>query len=94
MEKNRHIFSEEYEELLGFGYSRETDAATLTYYLQRFSQDELMALIRQRISQEHIDELAALLMRLMKTYLTDDEYHRHFLRDGEEAENQSPKTLR
>lgn len=81
MERHRHSFVEEYDGLVGFGFDREHDAYTLTYYLQKFSDDETMALLRERMSQEDMEELFELLNRLLKAYLSDEEYHRVFLKD-------------
>ena len=72
---------EEHEGLVGFGLSREGNEHTLTYYLQKFSDDQLMALIRERMSDVDMEELFNLLGRLLKKYLTDEEYHRCFLKD-------------
>ena len=81
MSKNTHRFVEEYDGLVGFGFSRDVDECTITYYLQRFSEDELMALIRGRMSQKDMEELFNLITRLMKQHLTEEEYHKHFLKD-------------
>ncbi len=81
MEKNKHRFVEEYDGLVGFGLTRETDECTLIYYLQRFSEDRLMALIRDRMSQEDMEALFNVITRLMKKHLTEEEYHKHFLKD-------------
>ena len=81
MPRHSHQFVEEYDGLVGFGLSREGDEFTLTYYLQKFSDDELMALIRGRMSDHDMEELFTLLGRLLKTYLSDEEYHEYFLRD-------------
>jgi hypothetical protein len=59
------------------------DEHTLTYYLQKFSDDQLMTLIRGRMSEEDMEELFSLLGRLLKTYLNDEEYHTYFLKDEE-----------
>jgi hypothetical protein len=83
MQKHSHKFVEEYDGLVGFGLSREVDEHTLTYYLQKFSDDQLMALIRGRISDEDMEEVFNLLGRLLKEYLNDEEYHRYFLKDEE-----------
>jgi hypothetical protein len=83
MEKNKHRFVEEYDGLVGFGLTRETDECTLIYYLQRFSEDQLMALIRDRMSQEDMEALFNIITRLMKKHLTEEEYHKHFLKDDE-----------
>lgn len=82
MTKHTHRFVEEYDGLVGFGFDREGDQNTLTYYLQKFSDDECMALIRERISQGDMEELFDLLTRLLKTCLTEEEYHKVFLKEG------------
>ena len=81
MGKHSHRFVEEYDGLVGFGLSREGDEYTLTYYLQKFTDDQLMALIRGRMSDSDMEELFNLLGRLMKQYLTEEEYHEYFLKD-------------
>ena len=81
MQKHSHKFVEEYDGLVGFGLSREVDEHTLTYYLQKFSDDQLMALIRDRMSDEDMGEVFNLLGRLLKEYLNDEEYHTYFLKD-------------
>ena len=83
MEKHTHRFVEEYDGLMGFGFSREVDEKTLTYYIQKFSDDRFMELIRGRMSQEDIEALFDFLSRIMKQYLTEEEYHRYFLKDEE-----------
>jgi uncharacterized protein with von Willebrand factor type A (vWA) domain len=83
MQKHSHKFVEEYEGLVGFGLSREVDEHTLTYYLQKFSDDQLMAMIRGRMSEEDMEEVFNLLGRLLKEYLSDVEYHKYFLKDEE-----------
>jgi len=81
MQKHSHKFVEEYDGLVGFGLSREVDEHTLTYYLQKFSDDQLMALIRGRMSEEDMEEVFNLLGRLLKEYLSNEEYHTYFLKD-------------
>jgi hypothetical protein len=83
MEKHTHRFVEEYDELVGFGLDRETDEYALTYYLQKFSDDSFMALIRERMTDEDIGSLFDLLTKLIKKHLTGEEYHRCFLKDTE-----------
>jgi len=84
MAKHSHCFVEEYDGLVGFGLDRQTDENTLIYYLQKFSEDRLMETIRDRMSDSDMEMLFDMLARLMKQYLTEEEYHRHFLKDGEE----------
>ncbi len=81
MPKHNHRFVEEYDGLVGFGFDREVDECTLIYYLQKFSDDQHTALIRSRMSDSDMEELFDLLGRLLKKYLTDEEYHTHFLKD-------------
>jgi hypothetical protein len=81
MAAHRHRFVEEYDGFVGFGFSRETDEHSLTYYLQKFSDDDFMALIRTRMSQPDMEALFDLLTSLMKRYLSDEEYHRYFLKE-------------
>ncbi|MBW1721796.1 MAG: cytoplasmic protein [Deltaproteobacteria bacterium] len=81
MPKHHHRFVEKYDGLVGFGLSREVNEYTLTYYLQKFSDDDHMSLIRRRMSDEDLEGLFNLLGRLLKTYLTEKEYHRYFLKD-------------
>jgi len=83
MKKHSHRFVEEYEGLPGFGMDRKSDEATITWYLQKFSDDAFMALIRERMSDEDLEGLFDLLGRLLKKHLTEEEYHRVFLKDDE-----------
>lgn len=81
MATHSHRFVEDYDGLVGFGMDRETDGSTLTCYLQKFSDDELMAVMRPRMAGEDMQALFDLLGRLLKKYLSEDEYHRWFLKD-------------
>jgi hypothetical protein len=81
MAKHSHRFVEEYDGMVGFGLEREVDEATLTWYLQKFSDDAHMALIRERMSDADMAGLFDLLGVLLKRYLSDKEYHGVFLKD-------------
>ena len=81
MARHTHSFVEEYEGLVGFGFSRDVDEKTLTYYIQKFSDDDLMTLIRSRMSEEDVKMLFDLLAGLLQKYLSEEEYHEHFLKD-------------
>lgn len=83
MNRHRHQFVEEYDGLVGFGFDRKTDEATLTWYLQKFSDDTHMAMIRERISDQDIAALFDLLTGLLHKYLNEGEYHGVFLKDRE-----------
>ena len=81
--KHSHRFVEEYDGLVAFGLGRKENEHTLTYYLQKFSDDKHMALIRERMSDEDMETLFNLLGKLMKQYLTKEEYHSVFLKDDQ-----------
>lgn len=81
MGKHSHRFVETYDGLVGFGLDRETDGLTLTYYLQKFSDDKLMEIMRQRMSPEDMEALFNMIGRLLKKYLSDEEYHTLFLKE-------------
>jgi hypothetical protein len=68
---------------VGFGFDRETDESSLTWYLQKFSDDDHMALIRERMSEEDLKALFDLLGGLLKKYLSEEEYHAVFLKNAE-----------
>lgn len=83
MARYSHRFVEEYEGLVGFGMDRETDESTVICYLQMFSDDRLMEMMRQRMSNEDLTAVFELLGGLLKRHLTEEEYHEYFLKDDE-----------
>jgi TorA maturation chaperone TorD len=83
-----HTFVETYDGLLGFGLDRETDEATVTVYLQKFSDDTLMEKIIPRMTDDELDDVFTLVSQLLKRHLAEDEYHSLFL---EQAEGQGDK---
>ena len=83
MSRHSHRFVEDYDGLVGFGFSREVNEHTLTYFLQKFSDDQLMTVIRGRMSDSDMEELFDFLSRLLRKYLKEDEYHEYFLKDEE-----------
>lgn len=83
MEKHSHRFVEEYDGPVAFGLDRKTDEATLTWYLQKFSEDGHMTLLRERLSDSDMTALFDLLGGFLKKYLSEQEYHEIFLKDEE-----------
>jgi hypothetical protein len=81
MATHSHDFVETYDGLIGFGFDRETDEKTIIYYLQKFSDDTLIARLIKRMTDEELQEVFTLISRLMKKHLTEPEYHRFFLKD-------------
>jgi hypothetical protein len=83
---HQHTFVNEYDGMVGFGFSREVDEKSLIVYLQKFSEDALAKALVPRLSDEEIDELFELMTRLMRKHLVDEEYHTLFLKDPRDAD--------
>lgn len=81
MALHSHRFIESYDGLVGFGLNRETNENTVIYYLQKFSDDGLMSLLRSRMSDEELKALFDQLSGLLRKHLSEDEYHRYFLKE-------------
>ena len=81
MAKHAHRFVEDYDGFIGFGLDRESDANTLVYYLQKISDDTLAQTLVPRLTASEREDLFDMLTRLLKTHLSEDEYHRLFLKD-------------
>jgi TorA maturation chaperone TorD len=81
MAKHSHQFVETYQELVGFGLNRQTDENTVIYYLQKFSDDTLMATLIKRLSDDELRDIFESLSRILKEHLSEPEYHRLFLKD-------------
>ena len=76
-----HNFVENYQGLVGYGADRETDENTIIYYLQKFSDDQFIKILTKRMADEELQELFDFINRLLKRHITEDEYHRLFLKD-------------
>ncbi len=83
MTQHSHGFVETYEGLVGFGLNRETDENTVIYYLQKFSDDALMAGLKERLDDEDLTALFDLLSSLLRKHLSEEEYHALFLKEDE-----------
>ena len=81
MAKHSHTHVETYEGLVGFGLDRKTDEDTIVYYLQKFSDDRLMAALVTRLSDDELEEIFSFLTGLLKRHLSETEYHALFLKD-------------
>jgi TorA maturation chaperone TorD len=81
MNRHTHNFVETYEGLVGFGLNRETDENTVVFYLQKFSDDKLMQEMKQRMTDEELDQLFELISSLLRKHLTESEYHHLFLKE-------------
>lgn len=81
MTVHTHRFVEDYKGMVGIGFDRETDESTLVYYLQKFSDDALMGILRQRLTDQEITDLFDHLAGLLRQHLSESEYHDLFLKD-------------
>ena len=81
MAEHSHAFVENYDGLVGFGADRETDENTIVYYLQKFSDDDLILPLVKRMEDTELEEIFNLVTRMMKRHLSESEYHRLFLKD-------------
>ena len=81
MTHHSHNFVETYQGLVAFGFNRETDENTIIYYLQKFSDDELMQHLVKQLSDNELSIIFDLISGLLKKYLTEDEYHSKFLKE-------------
>jgi hypothetical protein len=81
MPTHKHTLVEQYDGMVAFGLSREVDEKSLIYYLQKFSDDDLMMVLAPRLSDDEINRLSSLIVELMRNHLSDVEYHRLFLKD-------------
>ncbi|MEJ5300445.1 MAG: cytoplasmic protein [Thermodesulforhabdaceae bacterium] len=81
--KHSHRFVDEYDGMVALGFSREIDEKSIMYLLQKFSDDELLKVLVPRLTDNEISELFELIFRFLKAHLSEEEYHRLFLKDDE-----------
>jgi hypothetical protein len=80
MPTHSHAFVEHYDGMVGYGLNRETDEKTVMYYLQKFSDDALMDIMVSRMTDDELGQIFDLLSHLLRSHLSEPEYHRHFLK--------------
>jgi hypothetical protein len=81
MSLHTHEFVENYSGFVGFGFNRETDEHTIMYYLQKFSDDTFMKTTIKRLSDDELSQLFEMMTKLLKSHLSEPEYHHLFLKD-------------
>jgi len=81
MPKHSHEFVERYDGLIGFGLDRKTNENTVICYVQKFSDDGLMELLRKRLSDDELHDIFSLISRLLQKHLSEEEYHQLFIKD-------------
>ncbi len=81
MARHSHVFVETFDGFVGFGLDRPTDENTLIYYLQKFSDDQLVQTLVKRMTDQEMLTLFDHLGALLKKHLAEEEYHRLFLKE-------------
>ncbi len=81
MPTHSHRFVEDYDGLVGFGLDRPTDENTVRCYLQKFSDDALTATLLPRLDAAELAEIFDIVSRLLRRHLSEEEYHRLFLKE-------------
>ena len=81
MNLHSHQFVETYTDLVGFGLNREINENTVVYYLQKFSDDTLMDILKKRLDDSELEALFDLISELLHRHLNEQEYHRLFLKE-------------
>lgn len=81
MKKDTHNFIHEYQGIGAFGLDRKTDEETIMYYLQKFSEDAFIKTFIPRLTDQELEEMYRFVNHKIKQHLSEDEYHRLFLKD-------------
>lgn len=62
-----------------FGFDRATDEKSMSLFLQRLADPEMVDILIPRLDDGEINTILDLFTGLMKKHLSKDEYHRLFL---------------
>jgi hypothetical protein len=65
-----------------FGLSSQLDKESFSCFLQLAGRREFADVLASRLSSEEIDNILNAFMPLLRRHLSEDEYHRLFLRDN------------
>ena len=68
---------------IAFGWDRQTDEQSLRAFAERFCRAELLDVLIPRLDDQEITGLVDHLSRLMRSHLSEKEYHRLFMGVGE-----------
>ena len=83
MAKHSHRFVETFDGIVAHGLDRQSDENTVQVYLQKFSDDHLMKTILKRMTDDDLTEVFEITSEMLKSYLTEPEYHQLFLKEEE-----------
>lgn len=84
MPKYQHQFIERLDDMIAFGLDRATDETAVKAYLQMFSDDDCLAAMTPRLSQDELAQIFDLVSLLLRRHLNEDEYHNLFLKEPHE----------
>lgn len=82
MGKHRHEFVNQFDSSsIAFGINRSLDEKSFIAFLQKFADDDLMKLLVERLSDYELVKVVDYVTGILKNHLTEEEYHRYFLKD-------------
>jgi len=64
-----------------FGLNRDLDRSSISCFLQLMGNPALTETLAQRLTSEEIQEISHYLTGVLKTALSEDEYHELFLQE-------------
>lgn len=83
MAMNKTIASDQ----ICFGLNRQLNESSISTYLQLLGKEEMADMLSCRLTDAEIEEILNLFTRLLKTHLSEAEYHGIFLQDSGKKEN-------
>jgi hypothetical protein len=81
MAGHSHRFVESYAGAVAFGLDRQTDEATVAWTLQKLSDDAVIEALLPRLADDELRDLFDRASLLLRTHLSEAEYHELFLKD-------------
>jgi len=80
-EEHLHEFAKNYGDP-AFGLSRKHSEEAIHYYLQKLCEDKFMELLLPKLEDNELEYLHNIIFTLLKNHISEDEYHKFFLKDG------------
>ena len=68
-----------------FGLSEEQDRRSIVTFLRLLGRPEFAELLARRLNASEIEQLSDQVMLLIRTHISEDEYHRVFLGDSQRS---------
>lgn len=80
-QQHSHEFVKNYGDP-AFGLTRKHSEEAIHYYLQKLSDDGFMKIILPKLKDDELEYLHNIIFTLLKNHISEDEYHKFFLKDG------------